>query len=373
MRVMTASRKSAAPAKSAAPRKSPARKVRIKDVARHAGVSVGTVSHVLSGQIQVSPGLRARVDKSIEALGYVPNFHAQRLRHSLSRVLGICVPHMSTSYLNALSETFEEIAARNGYGVMHVFSRHDPATELDRIRELVHYRVDGLILLPSPTPAAALDFAARKDVPLVLIDRPTPDPRYDQVILDNRAAMYEVARRLAAVGHRRLLFVCRSRNRLVTQHRLAGLDDARARLGVAAETIEFRNDDAFLKSELARVLAAKRAPTAMIISNSHQASLALHAMAELGVSCPQDLSVVTFDDPEWSTLVRPALSVVRQPAKAMVEAAWDLLVQRMERVPAPARTVALEAAIDFRASVAPPARAAARKPAPVVPLARRKA
>lgn len=357
----------------AAVRKTPPRKARIKDVAKHAGVSVGTVSHVLSGQIQVSPELRARVDKSIEALGYVPNFHAQRLRHSLSRVLGICVPHMSTSYLNALSETFEEIAARNGYGVMHVFTRHDPATELDRIRELVHYRVDGLILLPSPAPAAALDFAAHKDVPLVLIDRPTPDPRYDQVILDNRAAIYEVAKRLAGLGHKRLLFVCRSRNRLVTQHRLAGLDDASARLGVSVETIEFRNDDGFLKTELARMLARKRAPTAMIISNSHQASLALHAIGELGVASPQDVSVVTFDDPEWSTLVRPALSVVRQPAQAMVEAAWDLLMQRMERVPGPARIVALEAAIDFRASVAPPVSRAAARAGAVVPLARRKA
>ena len=136
----------------ASTRKAAAGRVRIKDVARKARVSVGTVSHVLSGRTKVSAPLRARVQKAIDALGYVPNFHAQRLRHGLSRVVGICLPHTSTAYLNALSETFEEIASRNGYGVMHVFSRHDPATELDRIKELIRYRVDGLILLPSPAP-----------------------------------------------------------------------------------------------------------------------------------------------------------------------------------------------------------------------------
>jgi len=348
-------------------RKAAPGRVRIKDVARQARVSVGTVSHVLSGRIQVSPPLRARVQKAIDALGYVPNFHAQRLRHSLSRVLGICLPHTSTAYLNALSATFEETASRNGYGVMHVFSRHDPATELDRIKELIHYRVDGLILLPSPAPGEALEFAARKEVPLVIIDRPTPDRRFDQVILDNRAAMRAVAERLIELGHTRILFVCRSRSRLVTQHRLDGLADARKRHAIETECIEFRNDDAFLRDELARVLRRKRAPTAVVVSNSHQASLLLRFVGDLGIVCPDELSVVTFDDPEWSTLVRPALSVVRQPAVAMVEAAWDLLMQRVNRVPGPVRTVALEATIEFRASVAPrQARATAR----VVPISR---
>src|SRR3954468_21218589 len=229
-----------------ATRKTAAAGIRIKDVARHARVSVGTVSHVLSGRVQVSGELRARVQKSIDALRYVPNFHAQRLRHSLSRVVGLCLPHTSTAYLNTLSQAFEETASRNGYGVMHVFSRHDPATELDRIKELIHYRVDGLVLLPSAAPREALDFAAKKDVPLVIVDRPTKDRRFDHVTLDNRAAMSEVAERLAALGHKRLLFVCRSRSRLVTQHRLAGLADAHKHHRIESDCIEFRNDDAFL-------------------------------------------------------------------------------------------------------------------------------
>jgi LacI family transcriptional regulator len=344
-------------------------KARIKDVAQHARVSVGTVSHVLSGHVAVSEELRARVMQAIEALGYVPNFHAQRLRHPLSRVLGLCLPQASTAYLNALSETFEEIASREGYGVMHVFSRHDPATELDRIKELVRYRVDGLVLLPSPLPARTLDFVAQKGVPLVIVDRPTQDARFDQVTLDNRSVMRDVAERLVALGHARLLFVCRSRSRLVTQRRLEGLADAQARANghLAVETLEFQNDDAFLRDDLARALRRAAPPTAIVASNSHQASLVLGCLAEFGIACPQDVSVVAFDDPEWASLVRPRLSVVRQPAPAMAQAAWDLLMQRINGVAGPARTVALEATIELRESVGPwPAVA----PATVVPMAK---
>jgi LacI family transcriptional regulator len=331
-------------------------KPRISDVARRAKVSVGTVSHVLTGSAKVSAARRARVERAIEEMGYVPNFHAQGLRSSLTRIVGICFPHSSTAYLNELSETLEEIASRDGYGVMHVFSRHDPATELDRVKELIRYRVDGLVLIPSATPGKALDFAHRKGVPLVVIDRPTQDARFDHVTLDNRKTMREVAQHLVDLGHRRLLLICRSRSRLVTQHRIRGLDAVkRASHGkVDVQVIEFQNDERFLFDELARVLRDRSAPTAIVVSNSHQAALLLGFLRDLDIRCPDDVSVVSFDDSEWSRLVTPRLSVVRQPAMAMATAAWDLLMQRVNGIDGPSQTVALEAAIDLRESVAPP-------------------
>ena len=86
-------------------RKGNAHRVRLQDVARRARVSAGTVSHVLTGHAQVSDDLRLRVQDAIDALGYVPNFHAQGLRRSLSRMIGRGMPLASTAYLNTLSET----------------------------------------------------------------------------------------------------------------------------------------------------------------------------------------------------------------------------------------------------------------------------
>ncbi|MEO6750104.1 MAG: LacI family DNA-binding transcriptional regulator [Casimicrobiaceae bacterium] len=336
-------------------RQKPSATVRIKDVALRARVSSGTVSHVLTGHTRVSETLRARVQKAIDALGYVPNFHAQGLRHSRSRVVGICLPHASTAYLNTLSQTLEETASAAGYGVMHVFSRHDSAIELDRIRDLVRYGVDGLVLLPSLSPANALEMAARKNVPLVIVDRPIADRRFDQVTLDNRAAMREVTERLIALGHRRLLFVCHSQGRLATRHRLQALATVCANSPHASfRTIEHHDDSEFLRDELARVLLQRPRATAWVVSNSHQASIVLGYLAERGVRCPEDVSVLAFDDPEWSTLVRPRLSVVRQPARAMAHAAWDLLLQRINGSDQAPQTVALGATVELRASVAAP-------------------
>ena len=141
-----------------------------------------------------------------------------------------------------------------------------------------------------------------------------------------------------------------------------GSTAARRQAGRPVEILplEFQNDERFLRDELARVLRAPAAPTAIVTSNSHQASLVLGFLRELGVRCPDDVSVVAFDDPEWSNLVTPRLSVVRQPAMAMVEAAWDLLMQRVNGVERAVRTVALEAAIDLRESIAPPRDARSR-------------
>ena len=336
-------------------RKSNADRVRLQDVARRARVSAGTVSHVLTGHAQVSDALRQRVQNAIDALGYVPNFHAQGLRRSLSRMIGLCMPLASTAYMSSLSETLEDIASGAGYHVMHVFSRHDPATELDRIKDLVRYRADGLVLMPSVNPAPTLDWVAQKGVPLVLVDRPIDDSRFDQVTLDNRASMREVATRLIALGHRRIAFICHSRSRLVTRHRIEALAAGCAATPACLyDVLEFQDDPDFLRDELARVLAQRPTPTAIVTSNSHHASVVLGILAASGTRVPEDVSMVTFDDPEWAMLTRPQLSVVRQPARAIARAAWDLLLQRINGIAGPPRTVSLEATIEFRRSVAAP-------------------
>ena len=334
----------------------PRSKPTIHDVAKRAKVSVGTVSHVLSGQVPVSGERHDRVTRAIAQLGYVPNFHAQGLRRGLSSVVGLCFPHVSTAYLNVLADTLEDIALREGFGIMHVFSRHDPATEFARVRDLLKYQVDGLILFPSSAPETTLDLAHDNAMPLVLVDRPTADSRFDQVILDNRKTIREGAKRLLALGHRRLLFVCRSRDRLVTQYRIEGLNAAKRQAGspVDVRVLEIGENEAAVGPQLAQIFRAAAPPTAIIVSNSHQASLILGALRGLSIRCPQDVSLLAFDDPEWADLVTPRLSVIRQPAAAIAQQAWDLLMRRIRHPTAAVRSVALEAEIVLRESTAPP-------------------
>jgi LacI family transcriptional regulator len=336
------------------------RKPTMDDVARRANVAVGTVSNVLGGQVKVSDQRRGRVLRAIAALNYEPNVHAQRLRRRRSNVVGLCFPHVSTAYLNALSETLEDIAARNGYSVLHVFSRHEPATELVRVKELIKHGVDGLFLFPSAAPARTLDLAHRSRLPVVMVDRPTDDDRFDHVVVDNRKAMRKTAEHLIALGHTRLLFVSRSRTRLVTRHRREGLMAARrnATAAIDVRSIEYGDDEANVAIELTAFMRGTLPPTAIIASNSHQASLVLTTLRALGLRCPGDVSVVAFDDPDWAMLVDAPLSVIRQPAATIAQTAWELMMRRLRSRASPVHNVLLEAEIDFRASVGAPPRAA---------------
>src|SRR5260221_8296735 len=128
------------------------RKPTITDVARYAEVSVGTVSHVLNGTINVSQALRERVDQAVRKLGYEQNMLAHAQRRQRTPVVGLSVPHVGSAYLAALIDSFEDIAAGRGYQVMQVLTRRDPQVELRRVRELLRHRVAGLLLVPTLDP-----------------------------------------------------------------------------------------------------------------------------------------------------------------------------------------------------------------------------
>lgn len=335
-------------------------KATITDVADRAKVSVGTVSHVLSGRIPVSATLRERVMQAIEDLGYEPNFHARGLRGRHSSVIGLCFPNAHTVYPNTLAETMERIGAASGCSILHVFSRHDSDAELQRVRELLNYRVGGLILFPSLKPQRTLDLVHAADVPMVVVDRLTDGERFDHVVLDNRRTMEAAAAQLIAMGHQRILFIVLSRQNRASQHRIEGLEAARGKAGVPVQirVVEYGEDESYMEEKLVAALNSRTPPTVVITSNSHQAALVLRRLRKEGIDCPRQVSLMTFDDPDWASLVTPSLSVIRQPAEDIATTAWDLLMSRMKDHTLKPRLVALEAEIEMRNSVVPPAKAA---------------
>jgi LacI family transcriptional regulator len=303
----------------------------IIEVAERAKVSVGTVSHVLNGVVKVSPERRARVLKAIEEMGYTRNMLAQGLRRQRSRVVGLCVPHTTVSYFAALVNAFEGMAAARGYEMMQVLSRQDPATELERITSLLRYKVGGLILVPCNQPKETLDFVANSTVPVVVVDRPLAnDMRFDQVTFDNRSAMHEAAKGLIGLGHRRILFVVRYRSLIVTQDRIEGLKlaAAEAQQPVTVDVMESGDDETSFRARLAAELKRQRY-TAVVFSNSMAGAWIIRALRAFGLKCPDDISLLAFDEPEWADIISPSLAMVRQPTREIAQKAWELLIGRM--------------------------------------------
>jgi LacI family transcriptional regulator len=328
---------------------------------------VGTVSNVLNGEIRVSDSRRGRVLRAVEALGYAPNMLAHGLRRRRMPVVGVCVPQTSIAYFATLADTIEEIASDRGFAIMQVLSRQDPAQELARIKALLRFHVAGMILVPSLRPEAALDLIQRSGTPVVVVDRPAPSGRFDCVTLDNHAAMREATTRLIALGHTRLLFVVRQRLLSITLQRIEAMRAAAraAPRKVDVAVIDCGKDQAALTASLATELRRKRRPTAIIASNGTVASRLLRALRALGLEIPRDVSVLAFDEPEWADLVRPALSVVRQPTREIARTAWECLIRRMNDAAHGVQRIEIKGEVVLRESVAPLRAARARLTSPV--------
>ncbi len=307
------------------------RRPTILDVAARAEVAVGTVSNVLNGTRPVSEKRRQRVLEAAAALGFQPNSLAQGLRRQRSGLVGLCLPHSSSAYFAALSESFEAVVASQGFELIQVLTQQDAGREERRMAALLARQLDGLILVPSLAPEATLSRLARSTVPTVLVDRSDPQRRFDSVTLDNRRAMRTLADHLIDLGHRRLLFVVQSRPVMTTQDRIAGLADARAARGggIVTAVEEWPVPQSDYQALLARWMQQTAPPTAIIAGNSNVALATFRALRRLGWPCPEQISLAAFDDPAWSEITTPSLTVVHHPIEAMARNAWERLIRRM--------------------------------------------
>lgn len=325
----------------------------VADVAERAGVSLGTVSNVLKGVIPVSEKTRARVMQAIEDLDYRRNMLAQGLRSKRAPLIGICVPHTSIAYFSELVDAFEAVATTHNVEIMQVLSRLAPETEFQRVKSLLNYRVGGLIIVPTIKPERTYEMVSESGVPMVVVDRTPEGPfPFDRVMFDNRGAMRQAGLGLMQRGHRNILFVVHQRQLNVTMQRMSGLQEA---VDACAEPASFKvlecADQSSLTAQLAMELGRPDRPTAIIVSNSRLATWAFRAFKARQVRCPEDISLVTFDEPEWADIVTPSLSVVRQPTRDIAMMAWRFLLNRMSGEVEGQQEVHLEAEVIFRNSV----------------------
>ena len=330
------------------------RTVTVADVALRAGVSVGTVSNVLNNKPTVTVERREKVLAAIDELGFTGSLLAKGMRTQRYPVVGLCVPYTTFSNFAALADAIEERASNANYELMQVLSRQDPKKELMRVQRLVAYKVGGIMLIPSLEPGPVLDYLHQRKMPTVIINRPVPgEHRFDQVTVDHGGALERAARQLIAWGYRNLLLLVQIPGLSVTQQRIAGLRNAVRQGDTAAkETVMASGDDqrAF-HVRLARQLR-KPGGTVVIASNSQIASWALQSFRRLGLCCPEDVSLLALDHPEWAPIVSPSLSYIQQPTREIADTAWTLLQERICGATGPARQVLLDARIEFRESVA---------------------
>jgi LacI family transcriptional regulator len=330
------------------------KRVTVNDVARRAGVSVGTVSNVLNGRTSVSEERRVEVFNAIKELGFTQNLLAKSMRSQRSRVIGLCMPFATYSNYYSLVDALEERVSEANYQLMQVLSRQDSDKEFSRVQQLVAYKVDGVLLVPSLRPKLVLDQLAASGAPTVIVNRPVAEERrFDQVSVDHRAAMRAVTRELVARRYRSVILAVQYPTLSVTRQRIAGMIEAskEAKRRLTTDVLECGTGRATFLSRLETALKAVPRPATIVASNSGIASWTISAFQKLGVRYPDEVSLLALDDPEWAEIVSPALSVLRQPTLEISQTAWDLLTARMDGDRSPPRLITLDAELIFRDSV----------------------
>ncbi len=281
--------------------------VGIKDVAREAGVSVATVSRVLSNG-PVSDALRARVEDAVLATGYRPNLSARRLRSQHSQTIGLIVSDIRNPFFTAVSRAVEDAAFQAGMRVILCNTDENPEREAMYLRLMQEERVTGLIFAPTRATLAQLD-RTDLDFPVVLIDRSAPAGRFDSVVLDNPQAAALLVDHLHGQGYRRIAGLFGNTSTTAVE-RHAGYQAALAAHGLHAEARFVPPTAEAAEAEIARWLAAAQRsgamPDAVMVSNSLLLMGVVKATRTLGLTIPGDLAVTGFDNEPWTSWSAPA-------------------------------------------------------------------
>lgn len=301
------------------------------DVARAAGVSTATVSHVVNGTRAVREETRDAVEAAIEATGYSPNTLARSLAIGGTRSVAVVMSAISNPYFGQLLQGVETEVVRQGYTLLVADPHDDPDYELTVVRSMHERRVDGIILAASAEPGPALDYLAARQVPVVLADR-ILDDGYDQVGPENTESTAQLVDHLAELGHRRIAMIAGLAGLSTTDERLRGYREGLSRNGVGHDEAlvdSGRSDSRGAAAAVARLLAVPDRPTAFITANNSMTIGAMQALREAGLSVPGDVALTGFDDFPWADFFAPRLTVVAQPCADIGAKAAQLLLRRL--------------------------------------------
>ena len=307
-------------------------KATLRDVARRAGVASSTISRYLNGSLELPSPTRNRVQSAIAELSYRPNALARSLQAGRSHILGLIVPDLSNPFFTSVADSATAAAYREGYSILLCATGNDPQREAHYVNLLVAGQLDGLIYLGAHRRNSAFETMRRTELPIIIVDEEIEGVAGGRLFVDNRRGGYLATEHLLHLGHRNIAFIGGEADLLTTVERRRGYEDAmlerglvprRNRMVLGQYTTEFG-------ARAARELLMKNiAPTGIFAASDVVAIGVLQAVRELGLTIPDDLSLVGFDDIPMTEMLAPPLTTIWQPAEELGETAVLMLVRHV--------------------------------------------
>jgi LacI family transcriptional regulator len=329
-----------------------AREVTIVDVAGEAGVSYATVSRVINNKDHVRPEKRERVLRAAAQLGYVANVQARSLAGGSSRVVGLLVDYLSSSYMDEIIRGIDGALDAENYDLMLYTTHRRKTKESAYVTKLTRRLADGLLLILPRNAAAYLDTLRLRRFPHVLIDYLSDGQNVPSVSTTNFRGAYDAMVYLLSLGHRRIGFISGTMEFGCARERLDGYKAALQDHGIPSDPQlvcegDFMQPQGYQCAQM--LLSLPEAPTALFASNDMMAFGVMEAARERGLRLPDDLSIIGFDDIPQAEHVHPPLTTVRQPLEEMGQCAALLLLHyiahpdaKIERVELPTQLVVRE-------------------------------
>jgi LacI family transcriptional regulator len=307
----------------------------IKEVARHAGVSVGTVSNVLNHPEMVSEATRERVQAAIAELGFVRNESARQLRAGRSRTIGLVVLDVSNPFFTDVARGVEDLAEEVGSMVTLCNSAEDADRERRHLELLLEQRVQGVLITPVDTGSVQLDQFLSRGIPVVLVDRGAGRRRVCSVAVNDRFGGRLAARHLFDQGHERIAFVGGpfSIQQVADRHDGAAkalVDAGAATPLIVVETASLQVSEGQRAGEQLASMPAEDRPTAVFCANDLLALGVLREMMRRKLRVPEDMAIVGYDDIDFAAAAAVPLSSVRQPREELGRTAARLLLEEIE-------------------------------------------
>lgn len=302
----------------------------IRDVASELGMSVATVSRALSQPELLRPETRERVLAVVAKLGYRPNVLARSLRRGQTHAVVLVIPKLSPFFLEVFAGA-EEAAQTAGLAVLLGNSDGKPEREEAYFDQVMSGRADGIILLTGALPPAYAE-GKRAVPPLITVFERLPSYDAPVVRIDHRTASTEVTKHLIDLGHRRIAHITGSDAAGSTEHRLAGYKDALSAAGIPFDPELVAQGSFSMQSgadAMEKLLALEEPPTGVFAGNDEMAFGAVRAARGHGLSVPEDLSMVGFDDQTTAAFYNPPLTTIHTPCRDIGRRATQELIEQI--------------------------------------------
>lgn len=304
----------------------------IKDIARETGLGLATISKYINGG-NVREKNKIAIDNAIGKLGFRINEFARGLKTNKSHTVGVIIPELNNVFITTIVTVIEDILRKNGYGVLICDCRTDEAQEHEAVRFLMGKMVDGIINMPSTKSGSHLSPLIERNIPIVLLDRMIRELKENvgAVLVDNVNAAASAVKIFFTAGHENIGIILGPEDVFTSQQRLLGYNQILIQNSLQPDTSRAIFSDYTVQGgyESTKRLLADKNVTAVFATNYEMTLGAIIAINELGMSIPEQISFIGFDNMQLSQVIKPKLTIVTQPLEEIGKNAAEIMLSRL--------------------------------------------